>query len=398
MNKPEATDRKKYKILVVDDEEVIRKLLMASLKPNYFVELSNDGIDAVEKVKTFKPDLFLVDNMMPRMNGFELVKALRENAEFANTPIIMLTAKDGVRDKVEGFTTGVDDYITKPFNIMELNVRIESFLRKSQKTKYVNTLMSSMGTGTSQDDISLLGHDLKAAAAIQFNMMPTKFPVSENFAFGAKMIPAKTVGGDFYDFIPIDNERVAICVGDVSGKGITAALLMVMVRTLVRVLLAENLPLIDICNKINSMLIRDVGMGKFITIFIAILNIETGIFESYVNAGHLPPFIIKKDMSVGQLDSTGPFLGAFPQVEIASASYKFDEGDLITIYTDGVTEAEKESLNFFGEDRLLDFLKAYYKNSPQEAVDKIVSEVSNFSPNKNDDVTLVLIKNTGKRD
>jgi len=397
LNKPETADHKKHKILVVDDEEVIRKLLTASLKTNYLVEISNDGCDAIEKVKTFKPDLFIVDNMMPRMNGFDLIKKLRENPEFSNTPIIMLTAKDGVRDKVEGFTTGVDDYITKPFNVMELNVRIESLLRKSQKTKYVNTLMSSMGSGTSQEDISLLGHDLKTAAAIQLNMMPTKFPVHENFSFGAKMIPAKTVGGDFYDFIPVDNERVAICVGDVSGKGITAALLMVMVRTLVRVLLAEKLSLIDICNKINAMLIRDIGMGKFITIFIAILNIETGVFESYVNAGHLPPFIIKKDMSVGQLDSTGPFLGAFPQVEIVSAAYKFDEGDIVAIYTDGVTEAEKESLNFFGEDRLIDLIKSNYNNSPQETVDKIVADVSNFSPNKSDDVTLVFIKRTGKR-
>lgn len=384
---------KKPKIMIVDDEEVFRKLLLSQLKDDYEVELAVDGVDALEKVKYFKADLFLVDRTMPNMDGVELIKTLRQATEFLATPIIMLTARDQVKDKVQGFAVGADDYVTKPFNLLELGSRIESFLKKSKKTKYVSTLLSTLGNDTSEADIDLLGHDLKAASTIQLNLMPSLFPVSDKFEFGAKMIPAKIVGGDFYDFIPFENDRVVICLGDVSGKGITAALLMIMIRTIIRVLLAERLSLIDICQRINSMLIRDVGMGKFVTMFIGVLNMETCCFESYVNAGHLPPFVIKKDMSVSMLDTTAPFLGAFPDVEITGNSFQFEKGDLLAVYTDGVTELEQSSNVFFGEERFLALLKKLYGLTPDEIIEKTVEELNSFTNNKSDDITLVFVKN-----
>ncbi|OQA77293.1 MAG: Alkaline phosphatase synthesis transcriptional regulatory protein PhoP [bacterium ADurb.Bin243] len=383
---------KKQRIMIVDDEEVFRKLLLSKLKDGYEVEMAVNGVEALEKVKYFKADLFLVDRMMPKMDGVELIKNLRQMPEFLGTPIIMLTARDQVKDKVQGFEVGADDYVTKPFNLMELSMRIESFLKKSKKTKYVSTLLSTLGNDTSEEDIDLLGHDLKAASTIQLNLMPSLFPVHDKFDFSAKMIPAKIVGGDFYDFIPIENDRVVICLGDVSGKGITAALLMIMIRTIIRVLLAEKLSLVDICQKVNSMLIRDVGMGKFVTMFIGILNMETACFESYVNAGHLPPYIIKKDGRVGMLDTTAPFLGAFPDVEITSNSYSFDKGDLLAIYTDGVTELEQSPNVFFGDENFIRLLKTLYDIAPDEMVEKVVEELNTFSSNKSDDVTLVFVK------
>ncbi len=387
---------KKQKILIVDDEEVFRKLLLSKLKDGYEVEIAFDGIEALEKVKYFKADLFLVDRMMPNMDGVELIKNLRQIPEFTGTPIIMLTARDQVKDKVQGFEVGADDYVTKPFNLLELTSRIESFLKKSKKSKYVSTLLSTLGNDASEADIDLLGHDLKAASTIQLNLMPSLFPANDKFDFGARMIPAKIVGGDFYDFIPLENDRVVICLGDVSGKGITAALLMIMIRTIIRVLLAEKLSLVDICQRINAMLIRDVGMGKFVTMFIGILNMETGCFESYVNAGHLPPYIIKKDMSVTMLDTTAPFLGAFPDIEITGNSYRFDKGDFLAIYTDGVTELEQESNVFFGDDKFIALLKGLYNLSPEEIIEKTVEELNSFSSNKSDDVTLVFVKRNNK--
>ncbi|EKD69583.1 MAG: response regulator receiver modulated serine phosphatase [uncultured bacterium] len=383
---------KKQKILIVDDEEVFRKLLLSKLKDDYEVEVAIDGMEALEKVKYFKADLFLIDRTMPNMDGVELIKNLRQSTEFIATPIIMLTARDQVKDKVQGFAVGADDYVTKPFNLLELSSRIESFLKKSKKNKYVSTLLSTLGNDTSEADIDLLGHDLKAASTIQLNLMPSLFPVSEKFQFGAKMIPAKIVGGDFYDFIPFENDRVVICLGDVSGKGITAALLMIMIRTIIRVLLAERLSLVDICQRINAMLIRDVGMGKFVTMFIGVLNMETGCFESYVNAGHLPPYLIKKDLSVTVLDTTAPFLGAFPDIEITGDSVQLDKGDLLAIYTDGIPELEQSSNVFFGDERFLELLKKLYPLAPNEIIEKTVEELTAFSTNKSDDITLVFVK------
>ncbi len=387
---------KKQKILIIDDEEVFRKLLLSKLKDIYDVETAFDGIEALEKVKYFKADLFLVDCMMPNMNGVELIKNLRQMPEFISTPIIMLTARDQIKDKVQGFEVGADDYVTKPFNLLELNSRIESFLKKSEKTKYVSTLLSTLGNDANEEDINLLGHDLKAASTIQLNLMPSLFPENDKFDFGAKMIPAKIVGGDFYDFIPLESDKVVVCLGDVSGKGITAALLMIMIRTIIRVLLAEKLSLVDICQKINSMLIRDVGMGKFVTMFIGILNMETGSFESYVNAGHLPPYIIKKDASVTMLETTAPFLGAFPEIEITGSNYKFDKGDFLAIYTDGVTELEHEPNEFFGDEKFISLLKKLYDFRPGEIIEKTVQELHSFSNNKTDDITLVFIKRNNR--
>lgn len=384
--------KKRQKLLVVDDEEVFRKLLHSKLKESFEIEVAINGIDALEKVKYYKPDLFLVDCMMPKMDGVELIKHLRKMPDFQNTPIIMLTARDQVKDKVEGFNVGADDYVTKPFNFLELMSRIDAFLKKSQKTKYVSTLLSTLGSNANEDDIDILGNDLKAASTIQLNLMPTKFPQHDCFEFGAKMIPAKIIGGDFYDFIPLGNEKVVICVGDVSGKGITAALLMMMIRTIIRVLLAEGFSLVQICQKVNSMLIRDVGMGKFVTMFIGILDMEKACFESYVNAGHLPPYIVKQNKKISILDTTAPFLGAFPEVEITDEKFIFEKGDLLVLHTDGVIEAEQLPGVFYGDERFKNFLIQNYVSSPNEMIEKIFAELNAFSNNKSDDVTLVLVK------
>mgnify|MGYP001104346299 CR=1 FL=1 len=389
-----ADDNRRFKLLVVDDEEVIRTFLNYHLQKEYTVQTACDGADAIEKVKEFKPDLFIIDSSMPKMSGPELVTQLRQIKEFNTIPIIMLTAKDNIKDKVEGFACGVDDYVTKPFNWIELMARINVFLKKSQKTKYVNTFMNSFGNMMNENDLTQFTDDLKVASRIQLNLMPNVFPEHPNFDFGAKMIPAKQVGGDFYDFIQLDNSRIAICIGDISGKGISAALLMVMVRTLIRTLLSEKFSVVKVCNKINSMILRDVGMGKFVTMFLGILNLDTKRFESYVNAGHLPPFILKKDMSLQTLDSTGPFLGAFPDIEIADANYDFADGDLLLLYTDGVTEAKKDENDFFGEENLIEILKKNYSLKAPEIISEIIRNLSTFAESQSDDITIVAVKNT----
>lgn len=383
--------RGRFKIMVVDDDRLMRELLQVNLSEEYDVEFAVDGLDALEKIKAFKPDMFIIDTMMPRMDGIELTRMLRHMPAFAGTPIAMLTARNETKDKIAGFAVDIDDYITKPFNILELTTRIKNRLKKGEKTRYLSNFMSTIGIDH-VEEIDQLGYDIKAAANIQLNMMPTRFPVHENFTFGARMIPAKTVGGDFYDFIAIDPERVAVCIGDVSGKGIQASLLMVMVRTLVRALLAEKNTLPYICDKVNAMLIRDVGMGKFVTMMIAIVNLENGLIESYVNAGHLPPIVIKKGMRTVELNSTAPFLGAFPDVNIEQATYELDDGDVVCMYTDGVTEAESPADEFYGDERFVNTIKELAALSPDEIVDSIFREISDHSPNKKDDITMVVMK------
>lgn len=391
------SDNEKYKLLIVDDEEFFCKLVLAKLKDEYEVGYVNDGNAALEKIKHFKPDIFLIDNIMPKLSGIELVKILRKTTEFISTPIIMITAKDTIKDKIQSFAVGVDDYVTKPFNFLELNARIKSLLRRSKEAIYSHSIFKNLDNSTLINELDLFKNDLKSASMIQLNLMPSHFPENEYFEFGAKMIPANYVGGDFYDFISLDSDRVVICVGDVSGKGISAAFLMIMIRTIIRTLLSEKLPLISICRRINSMLIKEVGMGKFVTMFIGILNMRTCCFESYVNAGHLPPYVLNNkngNFEIKLLDSTGPFLGAFPSIEIAAESFQFEPGDLLTIYTDGAIELESNGKVIFSDKILLDYLKKLYHLSPQEIIENIMDKLDSFSMTftKKDDVTFLLAK------
>jgi sigma-B regulation protein RsbU (phosphoserine phosphatase) len=210
-------------------------------------------------------------------------------------------------------------------------------------------------------------------------------------------LPARTVGGDYYDFLDLGGDRVGIAVADVSGKGIAAALLMSVVQASLRVISAEkDVPLSQLAEKMNRFLYRSSGANKYATFFYAQIE-EGGRRLRFVNAGHNPPYLVRRAESgveITELVAGGPPLGLFPEIQCEEACLELLPGDLMVAFTDGVPEALNIEGEEFGEDRLKELLRASGDCGAEEVSLKISSEVRDWmgAAEQHDDVTIVVMK------
>ena len=240
--------------------------------------------------------------------------------------------------------------------------------------------------------------ELEIATKIQASVLPVNFPQTEHFDIYASMKPAKEVGGDFYDFFFIDENRFAFLIADVSGKGIPAALFMMNAKSILKSNLLSGYPLDIAVNKTNNDLCTTNKAEMFLTAFIAILNIKTGELE-YVNAGHNPP-AIKLDNEFEYLKSDANLvLSAMENYEYKSAKIFLKPENNILIYTDGVTEAQNTKSEFYGEERLLKVLNSEVKEakSTKEIIENIEVDIKDFSSGavQFDDITILDLKYEG---
>jgi sigma-B regulation protein RsbU (phosphoserine phosphatase) len=246
------------------------------------------------------------------------------------------------------------------------------------------------------EEKSRISAELDVANRIQNSMMPNLFPAfpeRKDFDIYAVIHPAKEVGGDFYDFFFIDEVNFAIIIADVSGKGVPAALFMVIAKTLLKNNISTHKNLSAAFTKTNAQLCENNDMGLFVTAFAAIINIESGKC-SFVNAGHNPVYIKRKNSQYEWLKSKCGFVLA----GLESTVYKEEEtvinlGDTLFLYTDGITEAMNESDNLFGDERLQNVLNNHCgdKISMRELIDGIHSEVKSFADTavQSDDITML---------
>src|SRR5436189_839480 len=233
-SEPVPGPRTSPRILVVDDEVDISTVLSVTLRRAGFdVQTAGDGIEAIESIHREPPDLVILDVMMPRADGLETLKRIREHGPTVNLPVIMLSAKAQLADKIRGFDRGADDYVAKPFEPSEMLVRVQSLLKRTALARLTAPLLGVLGEWSSTEGVAQLTRDLETARDIQARLTPPVPPSIAGLEAGAVLRPSTMVGGDFFDILPM-GERIAVAVGDVSGKGIPAALLMVMVRTLLR--------------------------------------------------------------------------------------------------------------------------------------------------------------------
>ena len=241
--------------------------------------------------------------------------------------------------------------------------------------------------------------ELKAAREIQMGIVPTIFPPFPNrpeFEIDGILVPAKEVGGDFYDFFFIDNNHLFFAIGDVSGKGVPASLFMAVTITLLRAKAIQGMGTDKVLKMVNENLCRENDAGMFVTVFCGILNTQTGEVE-YGNAGHNPPFIIRKKGIVEELSSTGdPFLGALGNASYKKKTTSLERNDAILIYTDGVTEAMDERGNFFMDERLVLALEETIGMTANKTVDLLMSKVHDFTSGaaQSDDITILALRYT----
>jgi sigma-B regulation protein RsbU (phosphoserine phosphatase) len=236
--------------------------------------------------------------------------------------------------------------------------------------------------------------ELEIAKGIQQSFLPEKEPQIPGIDIAASNIPAREVGGDFYDFIPIAANKWGLTIADVSGKGVPAALFMALSRTLVRASTLSNPNVKDGIERANSLICADSKSGMFVTLFYAILDVKKRSLK-YVNAGHNPPLLIKEPSSdILLLKAKGIALGVTEGVKLEEAETQIEKGDIIVLYTDGVTEAINEKEEQFGQQRLLKIIEKNRLLPASDIVRKVQEEVKAFSGNQPqfDDITLMIIK------
>jgi sigma-B regulation protein RsbU (phosphoserine phosphatase) len=237
--------------------------------------------------------------------------------------------------------------------------------------------------------------ELDMAAQIQKDFLPKEKPVCENYDIAGANIPCDQVGGDYYDFIAIDPCRLGIIIADVSGKGIGASLLMASLRAALHSEMQPQLNLADMTAKLNDFVHRSTTPNQFITFFFGELNMKTNELR-YVNAGHNPPFLIKKGGEVSRLETSGFCLGMFPSVNFEPKVVELAVGEMAVFYTDGITEGRNIDNQEFGEQGLISLLKKNLKQPASKVVEKVCAELTSFTSGTPpmDDMTFIAVKRT----
>ena len=248
--------------------------------------------------------------------------------------------------------------------------------------------------------------ELDMAKGIQESVLPKKFPPFHNLtgaAVFAAMLPAKEVGGDFYDFFVVGEERLAVVIGDVSGKGVPAALFMMVARTLIK---HESFAADEPCKlleTVNNRLCENNEAGMFVTLFVGMLDMKRNILR-YANGGHNPPVMLRNGRAFWLPVNSGMALGVMENMEFVTQETPFEEGDLLLLYTDGVTEAMNDKKELFGNGRLIELLSAKAEETPsetirpEELIGALREAIGSFAGDAEqaDDITMLALLKTGK--
>jgi serine phosphatase RsbU (regulator of sigma subunit) len=238
-----------------------------------------------------------------------------------------------------------------------------------------------------------LEEELRLARQIQDRLFPSEPPILEKVELAGISLPAREVGGDYFDYYVLGNNQVVVAVADVSGKGAAAALLMSSFRAALRSQDLAQIGPAEALARINRFIHSSIDPGRFITAFLGLLDGNTGEFR-YANAGHDPPTLVAADGSTRELTGGGLVLGLLPLIVYEEARAKIEPGSLIAIYTDGITEARDAEGEFFGPERLLEVLKHEQSQSCESVQKSVVDAIRTFSASaaQYDDITLVLVR------
>jgi len=392
------------KILIVDDSADLRRLLSLTLiKTGYEVIEAIDGNDALAKAHTFKPDLILLDIVMPLLDGYGVCKMLKDDEHTTHIPIIFLSGKTDAADKIKGLEIGGADYITKPFDKGEIIARVQNQLKIQLLTLELIEKNKEL-----TEKQRWLDEDLKAAGGVQQSLLPHKYPDIKHLNIAWKFIPSYLIGGDIFNFIQFDEDNVGFYMIDVSGHGVPSALVTVSISQALQPMSGNVTK-----RKINSSpgyrissprevletLDAEYPLNRFesyFTMIYAIINVQDGNIL-YSNAAHPPPVLLHKDGSHELLDAGGTIIGMDGILPFEEEQKTLYNGDRIIFYTDGVTEFQNDNGEFYGEERFLSILKENQDKKVVALIDAVMASIKDFGGNTKfqDDISLVGIEYSG---
>jgi sigma-B regulation protein RsbU (phosphoserine phosphatase) len=386
------------KIFIVDDNMVNRKLLAAILKKEGYelLEAVNGG-EAVALALKEQPDLILLDIMMPVKDGYQVCRELKADKRTSSIPIIFLSAKTQVEDKIKGLDLGGSDYVTKPFDRGEVLARVRAHLKIASLTKEVFEANKELVKKQQR-----LQEDLEAAGGIQRSLLPQKPPDMEIMDVAWRFTPCESIGGDIFNVVRLDEDHWGIYVLDVSGHGVPAALVAVSVSQVLHpqqgLLLKKTIkppPYYKIVSPsgVLSKLDDEFPMerfDKYFTISYIVLNVKNGSIR-YSNAAHPPPMLLHEDGAIDFLDKGGTIVGMGGILPFEEGEMRAQKGDKLFIYTDGIVEYQNRDGELYGEERFEKELKRLRDEPISIIIDSVMDSLMAFGDNNEpqDDITLL---------
>lgn len=367
------------RILIVDDAKTNVDILVQALRDEYKLGVALDGDAALRSAETNPPDLVLLDIVMPGLDGYEVCQRLRARESTREVPIMFLSSLEDVTNKAHGFEVGGNDYLTKPFEMLEIKARVRSLLKAKA---YADAVREAMA------------RDLRIAREIQMGILPADLRAATNgsgLAVDAVIEPAREVGGDLYEVLRLSDSRVLVALGDVSGKGIPAALFMAVVVTVLRTLARELTEPDTILRRLNDDLAAQNPRGMFVTLQCLIFDLEKRRV-SCAGAGHHELAVLSPNRPPRlACPSSGRPAGLMPCNQIERETLPLEPGETFVLFSDGVSEAMNRDEDFYGEERLLAALASVSGAPPSVVVKHLLSDVRAFTDGakQSDDITVV---------
>jgi phosphoserine phosphatase RsbU/P len=395
------------KICIVDDNLVNRRLLAGILqKEGYELLEAEDGEAAIELILRELPDLVLLDIMMPKKDGYQVCEELKGNDRSAHIPIIFLSAKSQVEDKIRGLDLGGADYVTKPFDRGEVLARVRTQLNIARLTNEIMDANKELLRKQKR-----LDEDLEAAAGIQQSLLPQGVPDMKNVAVGWRFMPCESIGGDIFNVVQLDETHWAIYMLDVSGHGVPSALVTVSASQMLqahRGLLLKKAaappPYYEIRSPAEVLNLLDQEypierFNKYFTISYLILDLKEGLLL-YSNAAHPSPILLHMDGTLELLEEGGTIIGMGGVLPFEEGRKRVRLGDKLILYTDGIVEYQDRQGGFYGEDRFHGVLKRLRDRPISEVIDGVIDAIMDYGDHNppRDDVTLLGFEFKGESD
>ena len=375
------------KILVVDDEPDLEPLVLQRMRRQirrgeYEFVFAHDGVEALEMLMADPEiDMVVSDINMPRMDGLTLLQQIQDVTP--DIRAIIISAYGDMENIRTAMNRGAFDFVTKPLDFQDLRLTIQRTLQHLDEWR---------DALSSRDKLVALQNELDVANNIQQSVLPASFPESDHYQIFASMQPARNVGGDFYDVQILRDGKLGLAIADVSDKGMPAALFMMSSRMLLKGAGQRFENPGEALEEVNNLLDAENEAAMFVTLFYAIYNPQTSEF-CYANGGHNEPIIVHPNGEVTVIQPTGgTALGIIPGIDYNEETVKLEPGDIVILYTDGITEAFNSQGELFGLDRLCQIFREKQPDDVQETSKMVFDAVNEFAgeePQSDDQACLV---------
>lgn len=350
------------KILIIEDQPEVRQAIAMLLATAHHETIAAQSPEeALAEVRNQNFDLILLDLNYRRdttsgAEGLQLMTLLR--AQGIDAPIIAMTAWGSIELAVEAMHTGANDFLQKPWDNSHLLRLVTQHLAQQRQQRSIRMRRKM---------------ELEDAIAVHRRLLPRELPELPGFTIAASSRSFDHIGGDYYDVLSM-GEKVAICIGDVIGKGLPAALMMANLQAAVKVTAAPWIAPSELCQRINELACGNGATDKFISFFYAVLNVPTHKL-TYCNCGHNLPVLVRANGTVERLEKGGTLIGIRKDELFQESTLTLEPGDRLLLFTDGLSEAEDAEGRQYSEDRLVELLRAIGTNSAQETLNEILHSV-----------------------